>query len=205
MSGEMGRVRVTLAGFTGGPGVASFYYRGPGAINWDFIVQDILDGVLAAFVTAGNLFPTPMTFTVQNNIDLIDPHTGELLETKSGTGASTTGSATTFFGPLASGLCVQWNTAAMVHHRHLRGRTFLVPLDAALGDANGTPNSAAIADANAFGAAITALSPGGAQQVIWSRPTFTEPGHTIDRAGTDSPVTGHTVADKFCVLRSRRD
>lgn len=98
-------------------------------------------------------------------------------------------------GPFAApaGACVNWATGVFVNGKKVRGRTFLVPLTAAAYEADGTLlNSARTGLDDAAGI----LRGGPVPLVILSG--------VASGVSSAHVVTGHSIADKVAILRSRR-
>lgn len=194
----IGRVHVVFAGFGGAPGMATHYFRLGGQWNWNGYKQECLDDVKGAYDNLQSLWPTTFTYTVLSEIDLINEETGQIEQTLTGQQLAGAGTTDAGLGPLAAGLCVTWRTEGVVNGKHVRGRTFIVPVVVGAAGGDGTPTSAALAAADAYAVDLEgAFSPWG-NPVIWSRPT-------ASRAGTAWDIYMHTLSDKFAVLRSRRD
>lgn len=210
--GDIGRVRSVFSGFTGGPGVSTLFFRVDDSTSWEAQKQPIIDALDDAWYSFAQVIPTEMTIEVQGEIDIIDEEDGELVTTISGTNQDTVGAGTEGFGPIATGVAIEWLTAGVVAGRHVRGRTFVVPLGRDVADENGSPNALVLSSAASFAAAVIAADGGNADLVVWSRPrlqlgTTGKPvvPHVILTPGSAHKVLSATVRDVFCVLRSRRD
>ncbi len=183
----MGRLRVQLGG-TGvvGPGLMTFYAAGgapsPGPIK----------NFLSALVDD---FPTDVTFTVPNDGDLLDEATGELTGTWTGSGGGAVTGAGTGNYILGAGGVLKWTTGGLFRGRHVRGRTFLVPLVAADFDADGRILAARVT--GIVNAASNYMLNQDPPLGIWSRPTGGTPGKV-------SNITAVTMSTLPSSLRSRR-
>jgi hypothetical protein len=146
-----------------------------------------------------------MTLQTSGEIDICDVATGDILSTTSVAPQSMAGSGTDSYGPLATGVAVTWRTAGVVAGKHVRGRTFYVPLHSSVAEADGSPSAAALA-LFATAAANLIAEPTNTQFVVWARPkkSTVEPGEFL-RFGSTHIVTGATIKDTFAILRSRRD
>jgi hypothetical protein len=147
-----------------------------------------------------NMLPDPVRLRVVNELELIEPLTGNLL------GVFGT-AATTDKVPVADpnagwaaavGAVISWSTAGIRNGRRVRGRNFVVPLNSAQFDKDGTLTTSAV---NSLNTAATALRTGsaGAPLAIYARPTG--PGA---EDGAVHVVTSHRVPDMGAILTSRR-
>ena len=135
---------------------------------------------------------TTLTWTLQNEVSIIESTTGQLVGADTITGGTGTGSASGDPLPRATQLLVQWKTNAIVNGRRRHGRSFIPglieTLNVAPGVPSGTVTAATAAQAGGF---ITACD---GAFIIYS------PTHR-----SFSPVTAATVWDQWAQLRSRRD
>jgi hypothetical protein len=181
----------------------------PGYTNFHFLLADTPTGTELAdsaakirtwFDALKAYLPNICTITFPAEIVQLNTETGELEGTYAITApASVTGTGGTTAFSSATGVCVNWNTAAVVNGRRLRGRTFFVPcMPTATFQSDGTLGVGAQV---AFQAASTTLadSTAGMPFVVYHRPTL---GGSDGVAG---PITSSSVNDKTAVLRSRRD
>lgn len=197
----MFKVKVRWSGFVGSPGWSNFYFDDA---SGDFLTNadaDPLCDRVETFLTAIRaLFPTPVLWTVQSDVEAISPTTGELLNVHSaGARSAISGSAANAPYSAASGAVVTWRTAGVRNGRRVRGRTFLVPAANIAYENDGTLSAAAL---TTIGNAATALADtaGPIPLGVWARPTG--PGATD---GDWHAVTSASVPDMGAVLRSRRD
>jgi len=196
------RVRVAWTGFTGGPGVSTFY----------FSESTVPGGSLRTFFQSFTTF-CPNTVTINF------PTTGDQIEDSDGTivgvwtAAPTTpitgvGGATGYSG--TSGMCVDWLTGTVVAGRRPMGRTFIVPLASVAYQNDGTISDTLVT--SVLAAANTMITAFGDDFLIWSRPfagRAASPGpppvtEIPARDGLAVPVVGAKVPDLAVVLRSRR-
>lgn len=202
---DIGRVRVVFDGFKGGPGVATHYFSVDGSTSWADQKQPIADGIIGAYATIQELFPAAMTITVQDEIDILEEEDGEIVTTVVVDGGTLNGSGTGGFGPIAAGMAVTWLTAGVVAGRHVKGRTYLVPMDVSTVQVDGSPTSEALDACAEYGSTLIAVDGGNADLVVWSRPRRAVIDGPITTVGSHHKVLSADVADKFAVLRSRRD
>lgn len=194
------RHRVGWTGFPGGPGVSTFYGLGDGAAMTTFLHTFFL--ALASYI------PNDVTIQVESSGDLIEDTTGELTGTWTADAADSINCLSSAVYAAPAGLGVTWTTDTVLDGHRLRGRTFIVPLEASAyqtdGTLDGTVRGAFIAAAETFVAGAVG------DFVIWHRPRIAAaatPYHpaVTARAGGHGLVTASSVRDKAVVLRSRRD
>jgi hypothetical protein len=180
--------------------------RKVGGSSWGFYADPISIALGAAWTAAAGLFPSSITLATIAEMDVIEDTTGEIQQTVVGTVEGATGSADNFLAPPATALCVAFQTPGVVAGKHVRGRSFLSPLYFSLMSADGTPSDIALGLAEGWGDDIKDLASGLVKTVVWSRPkkSLVEPGEYL-RFGSNHDITSVSVADKFAVLRSRRD
>lgn len=185
------RYRITWTGFTGSPGVSTFY--APDATDsrpairtfFDSIADQIPNGVTVSFPTTGDI--------VADDSGVIQgTWTGGAIASVSGTSLQPWTNAT--------GLVVNWRTNTVRRGRRLRGRTFLVPVAGAAASGGGIPPFSVVNDVRAAALALAAASPG---ILVWGPPI--EQGGVVVAAGVSAAVSTADVPQKWVVLRSRRD
>lgn len=204
---ELARVRVVFTGFSGEPGIATHYVRKTGVSTWGFYLQTMLNAFGTAYEELQAVFILSQVSTVQGSVDIIEDTTGEIQETLEGDNVVVNGTVDAGQGPAPAGLAVTWNTGGVVAGRHVRGRTFVVPVAVSAAGGDGTPTDPAKTAAADFGAVLLGMMSGLVQPVVWSRPKLkkdTDP-QEYYRFGSNHDILTATVADKFAVLRSRRD
>ena len=193
------RVRVSLTGFPGAPGVATHYGLSGTAL---FPLVVALWGSLAV------VMPADVSIRVEASGDSINDVDGSLVGSWSI--APVTGVAGGAAGAYAApaGACLTWLTNDILDRHRVKGRTFVVPLGNANYEADGSLTSGTASGLAAAAAAYVTNTGGNA--VIWHRPraaraaTATLPAR-VARVGGHAIITGSRVADKVAVLRSRRD
>ncbi len=181
------RVIVDWTGFVGAPGV-SVFYRGA-------VFPDIAD-ITAFFANLAGYFPGSVTIQLRPQGDTIDVATGVINGIWSGAPqAAVSGSST---GDYASpvGAVVNWLTTAIVAGRHLRGKTFLVPLSGSAFDSDGSLDPTHLAGIKS--AAAQYITDSGGDALVYSKPRPGVP-------GSESAIYAATVPDKAAILKSRRD
>lgn len=193
------RVRVALTGFTGAPGVCTFYsLDGPS-----------MQGPLTTFFhDLVSILPTDVHYLVETNGDQIDAATGDLVGTWVGT--TQTGGTGTQSGSYAApvGLMCKWETGVIQDGSRVRGRTFIVPAFPSAFASDGTVESSVVSGiGTSCSNLVTATSP---DFIVWHRPRAARAASGSLKAltshvGTAVIVTGSSVSDTAVVLRSRRD
>jgi hypothetical protein len=204
---EIARVKTITTGFSGAPGVTTQYFRKRTSLGWSNYVTDLTERPHGLFTDLGSMLCSQMTFTTLGTVEVLDDATGELQGTYIGQEPVGTGPGSGSYGPIASGLLIRWGTNDVANGRHVRGRTFIVPLATNMG------NAAGVIDVShrqtAQNAAETYIGSGGEAvvPVIWHRPVYTGPSgsRVLSRAGASFDVKNASVMTGFTVLRSRRD
>lgn len=195
----LNRVRVALTGFPGGPGVATFYAIG---------VSTFIPALHLLWENMATIMPVDVRINVAATGDIIESSTGVITGTWSqpATAEIPGTSAQKYAAPV--GVLLRWTTDTILDGRHIRGRTFVVPVTLDQFDTNGQIGAGAMAN---FPTPLNALvSSQSANFVIWHRPrkaraaNGTVPAVTA-RPGGFANVTGSGVSPRAVVLRSRRD
>jgi hypothetical protein len=197
---QLGQVRVTWSGFSGSPGVSTFYIP---AVN-----STALTALRTMLSTQMGALPGNITLTFPSEGDIIQASTGALV---SGWSVATpptplTGAGT---GALASaqGFQIKWLTGEVADGHALKGRTFIVPTCAGVWGTDGMMTSAQHTTSfNGANALATSATP----WFVWHRPVYAKtpagtPRGAPLRVGSAAPITGCTVPSKAVVLTSRRD
>lgn len=192
----LNRYRVTWSGFSGGPGVSTFYGSSTATTT------DLSAALKAFFEGIKSILPSTVTISYPLGADQIDDGNGALVGAISVAGATATvgTGGTTYGAPM--GMAVKWVTAMIAHKHRLIGHTFIVP--AALGSpASGAPSATNTTTLQTAAALMLTTAPN--SFVVWSRPLYTGHPPTLERTGTSGTITGLAVLPKFVTLRSRRD
>jgi hypothetical protein len=200
----MNRVRVAWTGFTGGPGLSTFYF---GSSTTDM-------GALKAFLVAMCAYvPNSVTMTIPIVGDQINDTDGKIVGswgpgTNGGT-AGGAGGATAYSA--VSGFAVGWKTSAIVAGQRVQGRTFFVPATTNAYQTDGTiQDSVRTAIGTAATTFITAYA---GEFKVFARPFAGKaaeagppPKPAIPaRVGQACQVITALIPDKTMALRSRRD
>lgn len=208
----MYRVRFVSTGWTGGPGLNTFYFENslnPSTSSSDQAATCV-ELVRAGFFGISGLYPPTWTGAVTQEVDMIDPTTGMLTSTYSVPPvAAVVGTGSAGFAPLAVGLCPALVTNSIVGGQRIRGRAFLSPI-AGGGEANGTPSAAQLGWAAQIVGMLIGGTGGPPRLVVWHRPRKARAATATLPALAAAPGSQHYVAsvsvkDTFSVLRSRRD
>lgn len=190
------KVTARWTGFAGAPGYTTFHFDAAGSTAVD--ATNVTTDVRTFFTAVNTVIPSGVAIQVQEDVEVLDPSTGRMLDVVTGNGGGTAvnGMGTgVYSGP--SGAVIHWLTGSVRNGRRLRGRTFLVPLAGFVYENNGTLGPANIptiqnAATNLLGQAENPL-------VVFGRPS---PGGSD---GMIAPATSARVPDLAAVLRSRRD
>lgn len=192
------RVRMTLTGWTGGPGLSTFYFGTP---LEDTAAATRCIGYVQACVGAQwkHVWPTGVTAQVLGDVDVLTAGSGAITETLSVTPPEPqVGSGSGEYAPIATALLARLTTAVFIAGRRLRGRIFFCPVADNMVQADGTPAATAIGFINAGGAGLLEDLDEGDSWVVWHRPKS-------GSGGQIAPIVSVVCPDKFAILRSRRD
>ena len=199
----IGQMRVTWAGFPGGPGVSTFYFghSGVGAVTSTDATNAALN--LQAFFNAIKAtIPTSINVSWDGIAELVYDGDGELAGSLTYTipGSITGTGAAAYSG--ASGAAATWLTATIRNGRVLRGRTFIVPMSTVVYDTDGTITSTQLTTLRAAATALVASQAGANPWgfLVWGRPRGVGASD-----GTAALVTSSAIKDKVAILSSRRD
>lgn len=203
--GSIQRQRVVWTGFTGSPGLSTFYFADAATAQ----------AALHAFMASVALvLPSIVRLQIEPGGDVIDETTGALTGIWAGSAQAVipgnpAGGA--YAAPV--GALIRWETLAIRSGSRLRGRTYLVPAASSVFDTNGTMESGALATlVTAAGDFIGSVTP---NLVVWQRPRGAQVAYVdgrgiphkavSGRGGSSAPVILSSVPDEAVVLRSRRD
>lgn len=199
------RVKIRWSGFTGAPGYTVLHYRdfdaagGGGGNVTAASAQGAADRASSFASQIRSLVPSIVTMAVENDVDVLEDTTGELVTSFGVTGAlSFTGSgAGAFSAPV--GAVVNWRTGGVRNGRRVRGRSFIVPLAAGAFGTDGQLLPASVTTLQT--AATAAVNQTGTPDLgVYARPTAV--------GATDGAwfvATSASVPRLGAVLRSRRD
>lgn len=189
---NISRVRVSLDGFPGGPGVSTFYCNAGDEASFRTQLGTFY-GHLAGQMPGG------MSYTVENAGEVIDEASGQAVNAWSvGSAITQTSSSPATAYAQGVGASVIWTTNAYHNGRRVRGRTFIVPILSTMFESNGTLESGYLGSLQAW---ATTLATSGLMRV-YSRPKG--PVTAPTSPGGSFVVSGSIVRDKAAVLTSRR-
>ena len=195
----LNRVRVALTGFPGGPGIATFYAVG---------VATFIPALHDLWANLATLMPLDVHITIEPTGDIIESSSGVITGSWSQPATATMVGSSSAKYAAPAGILLRWTTDKIVDGKHLRGRTFVVPVTNDQFEVNGQLSAGALANFPPFLNAF--VSSQSANLVIWHRPRKARAATptslaVIARAGDFGNVTGSGVSPKVAVLRSRRD
>lgn len=202
------RVRVSSAGWTGGPGLNTFYFVS--TTEDQAKAQAVAVRVRAALQSGIALFAAGVVVTVNPQVDVIDPVTGDVTASFiTVPGAAVLGN-TGSGGRLSPGLCLlsQLKSGTFLEGRRIQGRVFWSGLDTSAAATDGTPATPVKTAATGIINGMAGADAAAGEYVIWRRPRVVQPvtkPPVIDRPGSTATVVTHSVSAKFAVMRSRRD
>lgn len=206
------RVRAASTGWTGGPGLNTFYFgeessTDPGTPSPDGALLCV-NRVRDAWAVGKGIYPTSWSMAISPVVDVLQDTDGELVDSFSVTAPATiVGTSGSGYLPPSTCVLLQLRTLTFADGRKILGRTFMGPVSATI-DADGSPNAAALAVGVNTGAALLDIGvTAGPGLRVWRRPRAarTLPTPLSARDGSSALVTSITVPDKYAVLRSRRD
>jgi hypothetical protein len=202
------RIRTVLNGWSGGPGLQTFYFN---VVGPDIAAaQDCVDGVRVWWATyASVLLYDGATALTDPEVDVINPANGQVTDTivVAAPLIVTGNGGTALTGPALAGL-VRLRTDGFIGGRRVQGRIFVSPLAAASIESSGLMVEARrliFAEGMDTLKEQTSLS---GYPVVWSRPREADPLATPPKEAVDGSmhaITSSTAALKISVLRSRRD
>lgn len=193
----MQRIRATIQGFSGAPGVITLYTLT--SLPEDATSAQLCADRLGDALTAGNgLYAQGVSFVSDTFVDTIDPATGTITASDSITPWTVTSSSTASTAPPMVQGCITWKTNDVVAGRRVAGRTFIGPVALDMLQNDGTPSSTAMTKLEAIGAAWQDNGTTDVYAAVWHRPVS-------GAGGSDHEITAHSIRDKWAVLRSRRD
>lgn len=189
------RVRVTLTGAFGTPGLSTCYFAEPTSGN-STAAGVVAGRVRGAWDVIKSSLASTMVATVQPAVDFVDPATGNLMTSFVISPPAIVTSTGANQGPTQVMGGLELDTATVLNNHRLRGRLFIGPLSQASMAGNAPPGALG-ANLDAMGVALITISPPATNPlVVWHRP--------VNHAnGQDFPVLSAVHATKFFTLRSR--
>lgn len=174
------------------PGYSTFYCQLGDPAAFVAAINTFLTASLGS--GAGSAIPSQVTIVPDSFVDSIMADSGELINSSSITPPATiaSGNAGTYSAP--AGACVTWLTQGFVGGHRVRGRTFLVPLNSAKFQNNGTLDDTFFSTLKTAANNFTANA---VQPLVWHRP--------VNKSGGQAFLMFNaSVKDKVAVLTSRR-
>jgi hypothetical protein len=198
MTANMYRYRVNLGGWTGAPGLNTWYVRFA-ALPIIADVQGVADLLRTGYDSLKGKFGTGYTVDIDPQVDVIEDTTGLLQSSTVITPpAQVVGTDTGKQVSRATHILARLNTDSVINGRRLKGRIFLGPISSSGMDLNGQITAATMASVStAFSGLIDLV---GGRLVVWHRPSSA--GSADGDSGFVQSVTCKPVP---ATLRSRRD
>lgn len=195
----MNRIRVALTGFTGGPGVMTFYCAD---------ASTFVGPLRTWLIQATAVMPDSVQAQIEGIGDVLESTTGQISGQWTASGGLPVQGQSTGPHSAAAGFLIGWETGIYLSGRRLRGRTFIVPASPDMFDSSGTLNPISAAAVKADADALVAATTG--NFYVWQRPRLAKPADgsrkaITARGGGYGTVTGTRVPDRGAMLRSRRD
>ena len=204
----MKRVQVISSGWSGAPGVNTFYFNGqpPGLPTY----QECYDRVQALFNSLKGVISKSVTIHVVPEIDELAESNGDVTATQVVTpAADLTGTSLTLgLAPPGLALLGQYKSAAFISGRRVQGHAFISPCGPYQLESDGTPSAEAIATVHDSMEALRVKNNATAAWVVWSRPRPADSGvkkNLPQRDGSMHEVTFVSCPNKWSQIRSRRD
>lgn len=197
---QIGRLRFVWTGYSGAPGLSTFYFSGTDTSTFSATDAANARTAVETFFTAiRTKVATGITIASDGTCETIDPVSGAVVgSVYPGAPIGISGGGGPSSAPLSAAACISWVTGVSVNRRILRGRTFLSPLVPATWLASGTLDPSAVTQfVNAANALIADTT---CQLVIWHRPNPLKSGNN----GLVSPALTAKMNATGAVLRSRR-
>lgn len=201
---QLGIVRTTWAGTSGGPGLTQLAFR-EATSNADLTnaeCQAAVNAVRAFWNGIFGLIANEVMLTVQPVVDIYDLITGDLVgsETVPSPPGNVAGGDTGNYS-MASGMKLNLNTGVIRNGRRVRGAIYIVPAGASAYGNNGMIAGAAKTSVNSAAATMkSAFTTAGIELLVWSRPSSTTAGD-----GDVAEVSVMDCNEKSAILRGRRD
>lgn len=194
---SMLRVQAEGTGWTGGPGLTTFYFD-PGVAAIDATMATGVTGRVRAYFDALKAYTLPaIGWQVDPVVQILDPATGNLTgEVTAGSAPSiVVGTGTGAVGPAFVAVVGKMRTNSFFGGKRIQGRTFYSPLGSAYTDSTQPEGALQAAQVTGLNAVLTAA--GGPAQVVWHRPKN-------GSGGFMAVVITVSSSNTFGVLKSRR-
>lgn len=204
----MFRVRVATSGWSGGPGLNTFYFVS--LVENAAEAQLCVTRVQSAFTDGKALYPSIVRIQVSGDVDLVDSINGDVTDTITVDEPPVInggGPDASYMAPATAAL-LQLRSSKFSAGSRLRGRAFISPLYSQNVNGDGTNTTAAKALVLAMGAALLDIGVAGPKLVVWRRPKTHKDAagnKIVDRVGMTGDIVAVSTPAKFAVLKSRRD
>lgn len=191
------RVRAVGTGWTGGPGLSTFYFDSGVATVDAALATGVTGRVRAYFDAVKAYYSTGVAWTVDPVVDAMNEDTGALSgQVVAGAAPATVvGTAAVSSGPAFVAAVGKLRTNTFWAGRRIQGRTFLSPLANTFTDSTGVEGGLMAAQTAGLNAILT--TGGGPALVVWHRPKNGTGGFMAGVVTVSSSAT-------FGVLKSRR-
>lgn len=197
MANNLLRIRTELNGWSGGPGLSTFYFD-PGVVTIDAAMITGVTGRVRSYFDAWKAYmPTTNSAQVSAVADILDFATGALQGQVSAGSAPSNVIGTGLGGNGPAFVCAVGRlvTNSFIGGKRLRGRTYAGPLSANFTDSLAPEGGLTAAVQTGLVAMNT--SGGGPALVVWHRPTG-------GAGGAIAGVVNTSVSTQFGILKSRR-
>lgn len=197
------RVRATITGPFGSPGLSTTYHRCPAPPTLA-AAQAASDRVRGSWDVVKTILSNTCTIQMQAPVDVIDDADGSLDQSFATTPlGNVVGTVNLSIGPPQVMVGLVLNTNTVVDGRRLRGRLYIGPV-ASSSTASIAPAGGTVTAVQAMGVALATVSPPAATAplMVWHRPLRNSSG-VLTRTGSSSEVISTQVAAKWFTLRSR--
>lgn len=203
------RVRTTLTGWTGSPGLSTFYFSTTDESQ--AVAQEVADRVRAFWNgTAAQCWTSNQRANVQTGVDQMDPATGVISNQLIVTAPAEVigGGGAVSLAAIGTSALLRMGTGVFDDGVRIAGRAYISPLTVTCINSVGqfeAGKKAAMTTAATTFLGIVDLEP---ILVVWRRPREAGSGETGSlpaRPGRIANVTTVSYADKLSFLRSRRD
>lgn len=210
---NMLRAKIRWSGFNGAPGYSIFHFRdfAAGGGEWAPSAADAQGAVDKLYAFAGaivNLLPNGTILQVEGATEVINDSDNRLVDvvTVPNPLPRTSAAASASYSA-ASGAVINWRTSTIRRRRRVIGRTFLVPLNSAAYENNGTLSASTITTLSNAASALRDQA-GVPDLGVYARPTRTknpDGSVTTTNDGLWAACQSFNVPDMAAVMRSRRD
>lgn len=192
------RVRATLTGTQGLPGLSTLYAFGTSATPSSADCSDMVARVRAFWEAIKALMPAGVFVLVSGDVDVLDETNGALVTGFAVASPATVVATGSEALPLATSMLLTHQTGTIIDGRRLKGRTFISPVS----DSTNIDGLTTSASRATIAAAANAMITGSTSSfpVVWHRPKLPGP-----FGGTIAPTTSFSVGSNYATLRSRRD